>query len=167
MGRRRKIDGRERREGTSGVWKEMEKNWGGGRRWGRGREWVGKVIVIGASSEAEAAKIARSVASSSLTKAAVYGRDPNWGRIACAAGYAGIHFHADDLRISLGDILLMNGGQPLPFDRLAASNYLKRAGESHGTVEICISVGNGPGKGQAWGCDLSYDYVKINAEYTT
>lgn len=52
-----------------------------------------------------------------MLKAAVYGRDPNWGRIACAAGYAGIQFHPNDLRISLGDTLLMDRGQPLDFDR--------------------------------------------------
>ncbi|KAI8560455.1 hypothetical protein RHMOL_Rhmol04G0256700 [Rhododendron molle] len=105
--------------------------------------------------------------SSHLGSAAVYGRDPNWGRIACAAGYAGIPFDANKLRISLGDILLMDGGQPLPFDRASASNYLRKAGETHGTVEIQISIGDGPGSGLAWGCDLSYDYVKINAEYTS
>ncbi|KAK9126918.1 hypothetical protein Scep_015764 [Stephania cephalantha] len=97
-------------------------------------------------------------------QAAVYGRDPNWGRIACAAGYAGASFHPNELRISLGDILLMEKGQPLLFDRVAASAYLRKAGETHGTVEIQISVGNGQGRSQAWGCDLSYDYVKINAE---
>ncbi|KAL2509404.1 Arginine biosynthesis bifunctional protein ArgJ [Forsythia ovata] len=134
---------------------------------GEGATCLIEVRVAGASSEAEAAKVARSVASSSLTKAAVYGRDPNWGRIACAAGYAGIPFNPNKLRISLGDILLMDGGQPLPFDRVAASNYLKKTGEIHGTVVIQISIGDGPGSGLAWGCDLSYDYVKINAEYTT
>ncbi|PSS09889.1 Arginine biosynthesis bifunctional protein ArgJ beta chain like [Actinidia chinensis var. chinensis] len=134
---------------------------------GEGATCLIEVTVTGASCEAEAAKIARSVASSSLTKAAVYGRDPNWGRIACAAGYAGIPFEASKLRISLGDILLMDGGQPLPFDRAVASNYLRKAGETHGTVKIQISIGDGPGSGLAWGCDLSYDYVKINAEYTT
>ncbi|CAI9762038.1 unnamed protein product [Fraxinus pennsylvanica] len=134
---------------------------------GEGATCLIEVRVAGASSEAEAAKVARSVASSSLMKAAVYGRDPNWGRIACAAGYAGIPFNPNKLRISLGDILLMDGGQPLPFDSVAASNYLKKAGEIHGTVVIHISIGDGPGNGLAWGCDLSYDYVKINAEYTT
>ncbi|XP_058210304.1 arginine biosynthesis bifunctional protein ArgJ, chloroplastic isoform X2 [Rhododendron vialii] len=134
---------------------------------GEGATCLIEVTVTGAGSETEAAKVARSVASSSLTKAAVYGRDPNWGRIACAAGYAGIPFDANKLRISLGDILLMDGGQPLPFDRASASNYLRKAGETHGTVEIQISIGDGPGSGLAWGCDLSYDYVKINAEYTT
>nr|GMD06983.1 arginine biosynthesis bifunctional protein ArgJ, chloroplastic isoform X1 [Ipomoea batatas] len=101
------------------------------------------------------------------SQAAVYGRDPNWGRIACAAGYAGIPFNPNKLRISLGDTLLMDGGQPLPFDSVAASNYMRKAGETHGTVEVHISIGDGPGSGVAWGCDLSYDYVKINAEYTT
>ncbi|KAM7254787.1 hypothetical protein ACFE04_020028 [Oxalis oulophora] len=134
---------------------------------GEGATCLIEVTVTGAGSEAEAGKIARSVASSSLVKSAIFGRDPNWGRIAAAAGYAGIPFNANNLRILLGDILLMDGGQPLPFDRNAASSYLRKAGETHGTVEIYLSVGDGLGKGQAWGCDLSYDYVKINAEYTT
>ncbi|KAL0309825.1 UNVERIFIED_CONTAM: Arginine biosynthesis bifunctional protein ArgJ, chloroplastic [Sesamum radiatum] len=114
---------------------------------GEGATCLIEVKVSGAGTEAEAAKVARSVASSSLprhdTIAAVYGRDPNWGRIACAAGYAGIPFNPNKLRISLGDILLMESGHH------------------------CRSTGDGPGSGQAWGCDLSYDYVKINAEYTT
>ncbi|KAL0440590.1 UNVERIFIED_CONTAM: Arginine biosynthesis bifunctional protein ArgJ, chloroplastic [Sesamum latifolium] len=134
---------------------------------GEGATCLIEVKVSGAATEAEAAKVARSVASSSLTKAAVYGRDPNWGRIACAVGYAGIPFNPNKLRISLGDILLMESGQPLPFDRTAASDDLRTTGEKHGTVIIQISIGDGPGSGQAWGCDLSYDYVKINAEYTT
>ncbi|CAN0881518.1 Arginine biosynthesis bifunctional protein ArgJ, chloroplastic [Linum grandiflorum] len=134
---------------------------------GEGATCLIEVTVVGAESEMDAAKIARSVASSSLVKAAVYGRDPNWGRIAAAAGYSGIPFDQNKLRISLGDTLLMNNGQPLSFDRDGASNYLKKAGESHGTVAIQISIGDGSGGGQAWGCDLSYDYVKINAEYTT
>ncbi|KAI4349276.1 hypothetical protein L6164_009885 [Bauhinia variegata] len=134
---------------------------------GEGATCLIEVSVTGANSEAEAAKIARSVASSSLVKAAVYGRDPNWGRIAAAAGYAGVSFDQNSLRVQLGDIVLMDGGEPQLFDRVAASDYLRKAGETHGTVEIHMSVGSGRGCGQAWGCDLSYDYVKINAEYTT
>ncbi|KAG0496798.1 hypothetical protein HPP92_001489 [Vanilla planifolia] len=134
---------------------------------GEGATCLLEVIVSGANNEAEAARIARTVASSSLVKAAVYGRDPNWGRIACAVGYAGIEFDPSELHISLGHIRLMHNGQPLPFDRVAASNYLKQAGDSHGTVEINVSVGHGNGISKAWGCDLSYDYIKINAEYTT
>jgi glutamate N-acetyltransferase/amino-acid N-acetyltransferase len=75
-------------------------------------------------------------------QAAVYGRDPNWGRIACAAGYAGIPFDPNQLRIHLGEFALMEAGQPLSFDRVGASSYLKAAGEVHGTVVINISVGN-------------------------
>ncbi|KAM1094632.1 hypothetical protein ACFX13_009741 [Malus domestica] len=134
---------------------------------GEGATCLIEVTVTGADGEAEAAKIARSVASSSIVKATIYGRDPNWGRIAAAAGYAGIPFDQSKLQVLLGDILLMNGGEPQLFDRSTASNYLKKAGEIHGTVVISVSVGDGPGRGQAWGCDLSYDYVKINAEYTT
>ncbi|XVE96837.1 hypothetical protein REPUB_Repub02eG0257500 [Reevesia pubescens] len=124
---------------------------------GEGATCLIEVTVTGAKGEAEAGKIARSVAASSLVKAAVYGRDPNWGRIAAAAGYAGISFDPNNLQILLGDIMLMDGGQPLKFDRVAASNYLIKAGETHGTVEIKIAVGDGAGYGKAWGCDLSYD----------
>ncbi|BAF11646.1 arginine biosynthesis bifunctional protein ArgJ, chloroplastic [Oryza sativa Japonica Group] len=134
---------------------------------GEGATCLIEVTVAGANNEAEAAKIARSVASSSLVKAAVFGRDPNWGRIACSVGYSGIQFDADQLDISLGAIPLMKNGQPLPFDRSAASKYLKDAGDIHGTVNIDVSVGRGGGSGKAWGCDLSYKYVEINAEYTT
>nr|AZL41260.1 plastid arginine biosynthesis bifunctional protein ArgJ [Datisca glomerata] len=134
---------------------------------GEGATCLIEVTVEGTGSEAEAAKIARSIASSSLVKAAVYGRDPNWGRIAAAAGYAGVSFNQNKLQVLLGDTHLMKDGEPLEFDRAAASNYLRKAGETHGTVRIHVSVGDGPGRGQAWGCDLSYDYVKINAEYTT
>jgi len=104
-------------------------------------------------------------------KAAIFGRDPNWGRIAAAAGRAGVPFEQENLRIQLGDFLMMENGQPLAFDKSAASNYLKAAAEGEylkeDTVLIQVSVGNGAGFAKAWGCDLSYDYVKINAEYTT
>ena len=120
-----------------------------------------------ASTDSDARTIARSVAASSLFKAAVFGRDPNWGRIACAAGYAGVEFDQSALRISLGPHALMEAGQPLEFDEKAASGYLKAAGDVRGTVVVDISVGSGQGSGVAFGCDLSYDYVEINAEYTT
>ena len=61
----------------------------------------------------------------------------------------------------------MSRGQPLEFDEKAASKYMAEAGEEHGTVRIGVRVGDGDGAAKAWGCDLSYDYVKINAEYTT
>ncbi len=112
-------------------------------------------------------QVALSVAGSSLTKAAIYGHDPNWGRIAAAAGYSGVQFDQNELGVQLGSMKLMEKGQPLAFDKIAANKYLKDTCGEHGTVKIYVTVGKGAGRGMAWGCDLSYDYVKINAEYTT
>jgi glutamate N-acetyltransferase/amino-acid N-acetyltransferase len=171
---------------------------------GEGATCLIEVQVSGAPDDKAARQIAKTIVGSSLVKSAVFGRDPNWGRIAGAAGRAGVPFEQENLRIQLGDFLLMENGQPLPFDRAAASNYLKQAAanasgvkELIGTnmsndlseikegqpvaidrsttsvqrvdnpVVIAVSIGNGSGSGKAWGCDLSYDYVKINAEYTT
>ncbi len=138
---------------------------------GEGATCLIEVQVTGATDDKAARQIAKTIVGSSLVKAAVFGRDPNWGRIAAAAGRAGVPFEQESLRIQLGDILLMENGQPLAFDRAAASNYLKTAAAGAylqtDTVLISVSIGNGLGSGKAWGCDLSYDYVKINAEYTT
>lgn len=87
------------------------------------------------------------------------------------AGRAGVPFEQENLKIRLGDFVLLDNGQPQNFDRAAASEYMKKAASGaylkEDTVLISVSVGNGSGVGTAWGCDLSYDYVKINAEYTT
>ncbi|GBF81105.1 bifunctional ornithine acetyltransferase/N-acetylglutamate synthase [Aphanothece sacrum] len=138
---------------------------------GEGATCLVEVQVSGASDDEGARRIAKTIAGSSLVKSAIFGRDPNWGRIAAAAGRAGVSFHQEDLQIKLGDFLMMENGQPLAFDRQAASNYLKQAAAGtylkEDTVLISVCLGNGSGTGIAWGCDLSYDYVKINAEYTT
>ncbi|NET33171.1 MAG: bifunctional ornithine acetyltransferase/N-acetylglutamate synthase [Cyanothece sp. SIO1E1] len=138
---------------------------------GEGATCLIEVVVTGTADDDAARQIARTVAGSSLVKSAVFGRDPNWGRIAAAAGRAGVSFNQENLQIKLGDFVLMDSGQPLEFDRAAASNYMKQAAAATylqaDTVAIALKVGNGPGTGTAWGCDLSYDYVKINAEYTT
>lgn len=138
---------------------------------GEGATCLVEVEVKGTTDEGSARQIAKTIVGSSLVKSAIFGRDPNWGRIAAAAGRAGVQFNQDDLMIKLGDFLLMERGQPQPFDRASASNYLKQAAAGEylksDTVAITVSVGNGSGNGKAWGCDLSYDYVKINAEYTT
>lgn len=138
---------------------------------GEGATCLLEIQVTGTSDDAAARQIARTIAGSALFKSAVFGRDPNWGRIAAAAGRAGIPFDQNNLRVKLGDFLLMDYGQPLPFDRAAASQYMKQAAAGEylktDTVLVSVSVGNGSGSGMAWGCDLSYDYVKINAEYTT
>ncbi|NEP01676.1 MAG: bifunctional ornithine acetyltransferase/N-acetylglutamate synthase [Symploca sp. SIO2E9] len=138
---------------------------------GEGATCLIEVQVSGAPDDNAARRIAKTIVGSSLVKSAVFGRDPNWGRIAAAAGRAGVRFEQENLRIQLGDFLLMENGQPLAFDRDAASGYLKQAAAGEylkgDTVLISVSIGNGHGTGTAWGCDLSYDYVKINAEYTT
>lgn len=173
---------------------------------GEGATCLIEVQVSGATDEKAARQVARTIAGSSLVKSAVFGRDPNWGRIGAAAGRAGVPFEQENLLLKLGDFLLMENGQPLPFDRAAASAYLKQKASSadrpqnenlvsvdmsnellivkdgeptaferptgsdlfkDDTVLISVSIGNGPGFGKAWGCDLSYDYVRINAEYTT
>ena len=139
---------------------------------GEGATCLIEVQVTGAADDQAARRIARTVAGSSLVKSAVFGRDPNWGRIAAAAGRAGVSFDMAQLDIDLGSFALMRQGQPLEFDRQAASQYLKQAAEGaylsgEDTVLITISVGSGGGLGTAWGCDLSYDYVRINADYTT
>ncbi len=138
---------------------------------GEGATCLIEVQVTGAPDEEAANKVAKTIVGSSLVKSAIFGRDPNWGRIAAAAGRAGVHFNQEDLEIKLGDFFLMEKGQPLPFDRQAANAYLKQAPEGEylkgDTVLISVKIGEGPGSGKAWGCDLSYDYVKINAEYTT
>lgn len=138
---------------------------------GEGATCLIEVTVAGAVNQAAANQVARTIAGSSLVKSAIFGHDPNWGRIAAAAGRASIPFDQSDLRIQLGNMVLMEHGQPLAFDRPAASAYLTQATQGDylatDTVAIHVRIGDGPGSGQAWGCDLSYDYVKINAEYTT
>mgnify|MGYP005838877839 CR=1 FL=1 len=138
---------------------------------GEGATCLIEVEVQGAPDDTAARQIARTIAGSSLVKSAIFGRDPNWGRIAAAAGRAGVPFEQENLNVRLGTIQLMEAGQPLAFDRAAASTYLKQAAAGEylkdDAVLISVSIGNGSGTGKAWGCDLSYDYVKINAEYTT
>jgi glutamate N-acetyltransferase/amino-acid N-acetyltransferase len=129
---------------------------------GEGATCLIEVQVSGASDEKAARQVARTIAGSMLVKSAVFGRDPNWGRVAAAAGRAGVAFNAEKLQIRLGKFLLMENGTPLEFDRDAASAYLNQD-----PVIIAVKIGDGPGSGKAWGCDLSYDYIKINAEYTT
>eukprot|EP00166_Cyanidium_caldarium_P005622 ctg_698.g342 len=144
---------------------------------GEGATVLLEVRVQGTASDAEARRLARTVARSNLFKAAVYGRDPNWGRIAAALGYSGVCLSPAAVDIALGPHVLMRSGQPVPFDARAASDYIQSAADAGrspdtylteaDTVSVDIRVGSGDGSGVAWGCDLSYDYVRINAEYTT
>lgn len=134
---------------------------------GEGATCLLEIECVGAATDSDARQVARSVAGSHLAKAAMFGHDPNWGRLAAAAGYSGVQFDQNDLGVQIGSMVLMAKGQPLEFDKNAANKYLTDVCAKHGTVNIKVTVGKGPGQGYAWGCDLSYDYVKINAEYTT
>lgn len=108
--------------------------------------------------------MAKSVVTSSLVKAAMFGEDANWGRVLCAMGYSGVKFDPNKVDIIFesknGSILLMDNGTPIVFDEEKASHILS---EKEITVNIKISEGSESAK--AWGCDLSYDYVKINGDY--
>jgi glutamate N-acetyltransferase/amino-acid N-acetyltransferase len=138
---------------------------------GEGATCLIAVEVQGAASDDDARAIARTVCGSSLVKCAVHGRDPNWGRIVAAAGRAGVPMDPAAVALWLGPHQLMAAGQPLAFDRPAASAYLRdRAAGAYlrdDTAEIRLVVGSGRGQGLAWGCDLSDQYVRINADYTT
>jgi glutamate N-acetyltransferase / amino-acid N-acetyltransferase len=119
--------------------------------------------VEGLRDDREAYRVAKTVAESALVKTALYGADPNWGRIVSAAGYAGVEFEEEHLSLWLGDLLLYHAGVPQPFDADTASAYLKR--ERH--VQMRLRFTLGPGRCTFWTCDLTQEYIRLNADYTT
>lgn len=125
-----------------------------------------EVTVSGASSKENAKKLAKSIISSSLVKAAFFGCDANWGRILAAMGYSGADFNDETVNISFeseaGTVQLMKNGSPLKFDEKLALNILKEK-----QININIALIGGTYDSKAWGCDLSYEYVRINGEYRT
>lgn len=121
------------------------------------------INVVGTRSNAEARTIAKSIAESALVKTAVFGADPNWGRIVSAAGYAGIPFDEKDLSLTVGPFLLYEKGRPLPFDAAAVSGYLKTNREV--TFDLTFTLG--AGRCTFFTCDLTHEYVTLNADYTT
>jgi glutamate N-acetyltransferase/amino-acid N-acetyltransferase len=129
---------------------------------GEGATKLLEVTVTGAARLEDAEAAARAITRSTLVKAAMYGNDPNWGRILCAAGYSGAVFDPAGARLVVQGIPLFAHGVPLPFDALAASAAL-RAPE----VAVHLDLGSGDESATAWGCDLSPEYVRFNAEYTT
>ena len=128
---------------------------------GEGARTLIEVRVRGARTDADARLAARAVAASNLIKAAVHGGDPNWGRIACAAGYSGAELDPDRLVISIGPLTVF-AGEPRPFDEERASRLLMAR-----RVTLELDLGIGEGNGEGWGCDLSAEYVAINSEYRT
>ena len=131
---------------------------------GEGATTLLEVKVTGASSKAQAKKIAKSVICSSLTKAAIYGRDSNWGRIICAMGYSGAGFDPDKVSIwyeAAGKkMLIVENGMDAGYSEDEATNLLK-----NDSVTVIADLHEGSESATAWGCDLTYDYVKINADY--
>ena len=138
---------------------------------GEGATCLLEVTVSGATTAAEARTIARTICSSSLVKTAIHGRDPNWGRIVAAAGRAGVPLDPDALALRIGPHQVLKDGGPVAVDPATVKDYLQeRAGGTYlqdDCVEIRLVVGAGPASGSAWGCDLSQEYIRINAHYTT
>jgi len=129
---------------------------------GEGASKLIEVIVSGASSVAEARSAARTIVSSSLVKTAVYGNDPNWGRIVAAVGRSGVEVVESKIDLYIGDICVVKGGTPLPFDKKSVVEVLKGS-----EISIDLNLNLGVALATAWGCDLSEEYVTINSQYTT
>ena len=133
---------------------------------GEGATKLVTCTVSGSRSEEAAEKLAMEVIRSSLVKAAMFGADANWGRVLCAMGYSRAPFRPEYVSISFasaaGEILVCQQGEGLAFDEDKAKAVL-----SQPEVEIRVNVGEGEHSATAWGCDLTYDYVKINGDYRT
>ncbi|NLY88823.1 MAG: bifunctional glutamate N-acetyltransferase/amino-acid acetyltransferase ArgJ [Firmicutes bacterium] len=127
---------------------------------GEGATKIITVRVTGAATEEEAEVAARAVANSNLVKTAFFGEDANWGRILAAVGYSGIDFSPETTEISLGGLTVFKEGKGLEFSEEEAARILKAP-----EVEVVINLHRGAAEAGIWTCDLSYDYVRINASY--
>jgi glutamate N-acetyltransferase/amino-acid N-acetyltransferase len=121
-----------------------------------------KVVVKGAATKADAAKAARAVANYDLVKCAIHGGDPNWGRIICAVGSCGVKLNPNKLSCTIGDIAVFRNGRPVEFDPKRVSKIISRKEHT-----IIVNLGTGKYGDFCYGCDLSKDYVTINADYHT
>lgn len=130
---------------------------------GEGATHLITIDVEGARDREEARTIARAVADSPLVKTAIAGADPNWGRIVSAAGYSGVDFAEQELSLWLNDTPLYRDGVPLPFDGPAVSSQLRAQRET----SIRLTLKRGEGVIRFWTCDLTAEYVRLNADYTT
>jgi glutamate N-acetyltransferase/amino-acid N-acetyltransferase len=131
-------------------------------RGGEGATKLVAVNVTGAATSAEARKAAKVIANSLLVKTAIHGGDPNWGRLICAAGRAGVTFDASRAAVTMGPLVLFKDGQPHDELAPAAAEYLKGA-----DLSIGVDLGSGAASSTVWTCDLSAEYVRINADYRT
>ena len=131
-------------------------------RGGEGATKLVTVTVTGAATSAEARRCAKAIANSLLVKTAIHGADPNWGRLVAVAGRAGVAFDLDRAAVTIGPLVLFKDGRPHDEAASDASNYLKL-----GEVAVGVNLGAGSASSTVWTCDLSAEYVKINAEYRT
>ena len=129
---------------------------------GEGASKLLEVRVDSAASIEDARRVAKTVAGSMLLKAAVFGNDPNWGRVLDAVGYSGVEAEEERLALAIQAVEVFRDGEPVPFDKTALSQAL-----AHGDVHVRIDLGAGEATATAWGCDLTPEYVRINSEYTT
>ena len=122
--------------------------------------------VTSAADEATAKTVAKSVICSSLLKAAMFGADANWGRVLCAIGYSGADVDVSKIDVSFmsdqGEILVCKNGAGVDFSEEKAKEILLEK-----EIEILVALNSGSAAATAWGCDLTYDYVKINGDYRT
>ena len=131
-------------------------------RGGEGATKLVTVNVTGAATSDEACRCAKAIANSPLVKTAIHGGDPNWGRLVAVAGRAGVAFDLDRAAVTIGPLVLFKDGRPHDEAAPDAANYLK-----HDEVTVGVSLGAGSASSTVWTCDLSAEYVKINAEYRT
>jgi len=133
---------------------------------GEGAKHLITCTVTGAKDEASAETISKSVISSTLTKAAIFGCDANWGRVLCAMGYSGEEFDPEKVDVSFvsaaGEVAVCKQGRGLDFDEDLAKKVL-----TEDEVVIAIAMGEGNGECTCWGCDITYDYIQINGDYRT
>jgi glutamate N-acetyltransferase/amino-acid N-acetyltransferase len=129
---------------------------------GEGATRLVEVVVDGAADEASAAALAKSVVGSNLVKAAVFGEDANWGRVLTAMGYSGVDFDPDGVELWFGPAKVFENGEPVEHEEAEANAAL-----AEGEVRIAVRLGEGDFSAVAWGCDLSYEYVRINGSYRT
>ncbi|HEU4494164.1 MAG TPA: bifunctional glutamate N-acetyltransferase/amino-acid acetyltransferase ArgJ [Rubrobacteraceae bacterium] len=129
---------------------------------GEGATRLVEVVVDGASDEASAAALAKSVVGSNLVKAAVFGEDANWGRVLTAMGYSGVDFDPDGVELWFGPVKVFENGAPVEHEETEANATL-----AAGEVRIAVRLGEGDASAVAWGCDLTYEYVRINGSYRT
>lgn len=131
---------------------------------GEGATKLIECILSNCKSEKDAEILSKSVINSPLVKTAIFGSDANWGRVLCALGYSGVNINPDKVNLSfkssVGEVEVCKDGMPLPFDEVKAKEILLKD-----EIQILISMNSGKYSSKAWGCDLSYDYVKINGDY--